>query len=115
MAPDEYKQMLLASAAKDIVYTPAISGVHANFLRASIVRAGADPDNLESSVKMHISAEGEAKAWKDVWSAGQGVGSIHDIPSIAELCARLIAEYRAAIAQFTTAGVARDRPTIMLR
>jgi len=106
MAPIAHKEMILAAAAKDIVYTPAISGVHANFLRASIIAAGADPDNLESSVKMHISAEGEAKAWKDVWSAGQGVGSIHDIPSVAELCVRLIAEYRAAAARFTTSGVA---------
>jgi nitronate monooxygenase len=52
---------------------------------------------------MHISSEGEAKAWKDVWSAGQGVGSIHDIPTAAEMCSRLIAEYREAIAQLTSA------------
>jgi nitronate monooxygenase len=96
-APD-HKQMILDATAKDIVYTSAVSGVHANFLRASIVAAGADPDNLQSSVKMHVSAEGEAKAWKDVWSAGQGVGSIHDIPSAATLCDRLITEYREAVA-----------------
>lgn len=98
MAPVEYKEMILASTAKDIVYTSAISGVHANFMRASIIAAGADPDNLQSSVKLHVSSDGEAKAWKDVWSAGQGVGNIHDIPSAAELCRRLIAEYREAIA-----------------
>jgi nitronate monooxygenase len=89
--------MILASTAKDIVYTPAISGVHANFLRASIVAAGSDPDNLQSSVKLSISSEDEAKAWKDVWSAGQGVGDIQDILPAAELCRRLIAEYRQAI------------------
>jgi nitronate monooxygenase len=89
--------MILASTAKDIVYTPAISGVHANFLRASIAAAGADPDHLESSVKLSISSEGEAKAWKDVWSAGQGVGDIRDVPPAAELCRRLIAEYREAV------------------
>jgi nitronate monooxygenase len=104
MAPDGFKEMILASTAKDIVYTSAISGVHGSFLRASIVAAGGDPDNLQSSVQMHISAEGEAKAWKDVWSAGQGVGSIQDIPTTAELCQRLIAEYRAAIAQLTSAA-----------
>ncbi len=104
MAPDGFKEMILASTAKDIVYTSAISGVHGSFLRASIVAAGGDPDNLQSSVKMHITSEGETKAWKDVWSAGQGVGSIHDIPTAAEMCRRLIAEYREAIAQLTSAG-----------
>jgi nitronate monooxygenase len=104
MAPDGFKEMILASTAKDIVYTAAISGVHGSFLRASIVAAGGDPDNLQSSVQMHITSEGEAKAWKDVWSAGQGVGSIHDIPTAAEMCQRLIAEYRAAIAQLTSSA-----------
>ncbi len=98
VAPAGHKEMILAATAKDIVYTSAVSGVHANFLRASIIAAGADPDNLQSSVKLHVSAEGEAKAWKDVWSAGQGVGNIHDIPVAAELCRRLIAEYREAVA-----------------
>jgi nitronate monooxygenase len=97
LAPDGYKEMILASTAKDIVYTSAISGVHANFLRASIVATGADPDNLQSSVALSISSEDEAKAWKHVWSAGQGVGDIQDILPAAELCHRLIAEYRQAI------------------
>jgi nitronate monooxygenase len=97
LAPSGHKEMILASTAKDIVYTPAISGVHANFLRASIAAAGADPDHLESPVKLSISSEGEAKAWKDVWSAGQGVGDIDDVPAAAELCRRLIAEYREAV------------------
>jgi nitronate monooxygenase len=97
LASQAHKEMIIASTAKDIVYTSAVSGVHANFLRASIVAAGADPDHLQSSVKLSISAEGEAKAWKDVWSAGQGVGVIDDIPPAAELCRRLIAEYREAI------------------
>jgi nitronate monooxygenase len=98
LAPSGHKEMIATANAKDIVYTPAISGVHANFLRASIIAGGADPDNLTSTPKMNMSAEHEAKAWKDVWSAGQGVGGIHDIPSTAELCERLIAEYRAALA-----------------
>jgi len=98
LAPAGYKEMILAATAKDIVYTPAVSGVHANFLRDSIIAAGADPDNLQSPVKLNVSSEGEAKAWKDVWSAGQGVGDIRDIPTAAELCQRLVAEYRQAIA-----------------
>jgi nitronate monooxygenase len=97
LAPAGYKEMILASSAKDVVYTPAISGVHANFLRASILAAGGDPDNLQSSAQLSISSEDEAKAWKDVWSAGQGVGGIQDIIPAAELCCRLIAEYREAI------------------
>ena len=98
MAPAGHKEMIVASTAKDIVYTSAVSGVNANFLRASLVAAGADPDNLPPAARLNISTEGEAKAWKDVWSAGQGVGGIHDIPSTAELCERLIGEYREAIA-----------------
>jgi len=102
LAPTGHKEMILASSAKDIVYTPAISGVPANFLRASIIAAGGDPENLHSSVKLAVSSEGEAKAWKDVWSAGQGVGDIQDILPAAELCRRLVAEYREAIAGLTS-------------
>jgi nitronate monooxygenase len=109
MAPAGHKEMIVASTAKDIVYTSAVSGVNANFLRASIVAAGADPDNLPAGAKLSISTEGEAKAWKDVWSAGQGVGGIHDVPTTAELCQRLIAEYREA-----WAGGPRHRRQAML-
>jgi nitronate monooxygenase len=101
LAPAGHKEMILASTAQDIVYTSAVSGVNANFLRSSIIAAGADPDNLQSTVKLTVSSEGEAKAWKDVWSAGQGVGDIHDIPSAAELCQRLADEYRGAIEGLT--------------
>jgi nitronate monooxygenase len=97
LAPDRFKEMILEANAKDIVYTDAISGVRANFLRASIVAAGGDPDNLPAHSGMHVSAEGEAKAWKDIWSAGHGVGDIQDIPATAELCDRLIREYRDAV------------------
>jgi nitronate monooxygenase len=110
-APEDYKQMILDSTAKDIIYTPAISGVHGNFLRASIIAAGGDPDNLPTSVKMHISSEKEGKAWKDVWSAGHGVGSIHDIPSAADLCKRLIVEYREAIAALALETAAETAAT----
>jgi nitronate monooxygenase len=97
LAPDGFKEMILNASAKDIVYTDAISGVHANFLRASIVAAGGDPENLPSHSGMRVTAEGEAKAWKNIWSAGHGVGDIHDIPSTAELCRRLVHEYREAV------------------
>lgn len=96
LAPPEYKQMLVESAAKDILYTAAVSGVAANFLRPSLVAAGADPDNLPTHAKMDFGSDREARAWKDVWSAGQGVGDIRDIPSTAELCKRLVREYNEA-------------------
>ena len=99
LAAEGFKEMITQSTASDIVYTPAISGVHGNFLRPSIVAAGRDPDNLTVDQNSALHLEGEAKVWKDIWSAGQGVGGISDIPTTAELCARLTAEYREAIAK----------------
>ena len=93
LAPDGFKEMIVGAHAKDIIYTDAISGVNANFLRASIVAAGGDPENLPPHSGMRVTAEAEAKAWKDTWSAGHGVGDIHDIPTTAELCQRLLREY----------------------
>lgn len=95
MVPEEYKQMVVEARAADIVYTPNISGVNANFLRPSIQAAGLDPDNLPPHGKMDMGKE--AKAWSTVWSAGQGTGGVHDVPAASELCARLGAEYRAAM------------------
>ncbi|HUR40178.1 MAG TPA: nitronate monooxygenase family protein [Verrucomicrobiae bacterium] len=93
-APEAYKQMLLDSSAADIVYTPAISGIPASFLRASIVKAGLDPENLKHEGEIDLGTELSAgKAWKDIWSAGQGVGQIRDVPPAGELCARLVREY----------------------
>jgi nitronate monooxygenase len=76
-----------------------MSGVNANFLRPSIAAAGRDPDNLTVDANSALHLEGEAKVWKDIWSAGQGVGGIHDILSAADLCTRLAKEYREAIAK----------------
>lgn len=90
-----YKDMILSSKAADIVYTPRISGVNANFLLPSIVAAGLNPDDLPEHKGLEMTSE--AKVWKSIWSAGQGVGSISDVPGAAELCKRLIAEYQAAI------------------
>jgi nitronate monooxygenase len=97
-APEDYKQMILAATAKDIVYTNAISGVNGNFLRASLEVAGLDPDNLpEFNRELHLGSS-EKRAWKNIWSAGQGVGAIHDVPSTAELVTRLQREYAEALA-----------------
>lgn len=95
LANDAFKRMIVDSCASDIVYTPSISGIHANFLRPSLVAAGLDPDNLppHGGPDMH----NESKAWKHIWSAGQGVGSIVDVPTTAELCKRLVEEYREAM------------------
>lgn len=99
MASPEYKAMLADSRAGDIVYTDAISGIPANFLKQSLRAAGLDPDNLPSKEEIDLGKEliSEAKAWKDIWSAGQGVGAITDAPPVAELAARLDSEFEAAI------------------
>jgi len=95
MAPSAYKEMIVEASAADVFYTLAISGVNANFLRPSIVAAGLDPDNLPAHAALDM--KNEARAWKTIWSAGQGVGGITDIPSIAALCERLAEEYSAAM------------------
>ncbi|RVV96907.1 nitronate monooxygenase [Mesobaculum littorinae] len=96
MVPADYKRMIRDTAASDILYTPAISGVAANFLRPSILAAGLDPDALPPHVKVDVGSE--AKAWSTVWSAGHGTGGISDEPAAADLVERLVAEYRAAMA-----------------
>ncbi|MCZ6838132.1 MAG: nitronate monooxygenase, partial [Alphaproteobacteria bacterium] len=113
-AVDGFKQMIVDSAAKDIIHTPAISGIPGSFLRPSIEAAGFDPDYLPekgaSQAEFGDNMQEERKAWRDVWSAGQGVGQIDDVPSVAELVSRLKREYDAAIAEFldtTTAAAAQ--------
>ena len=106
-ATAEYKEMIVNSAAADIVYTNLFSGVHGSYLKASIERAGYDPDDLPSADKhkMDFGTEGKnkAKAWRDIWSAGQGVGSVHDIPPAADLVDRMVNEYREAAARLAVA------------
>lgn len=97
IAPEAHKQMIVDGRAGDIVYTPAISGVPANFLKSSITAAGLDPDNLPPHGAMNFASE--ARAWKTVWSAGQGIGAIDDIPTVATLVDRFDGEYRAACAR----------------
>ena len=99
-APPAYKEMITSSGAEDIVYTSLFTGVHGNYLRGSIARAGLDPDHLPESdpTKMNFGSGGaEAKkAWRDIWGAGQGLAAITQIIPAAELVARLAREYQAA-------------------
>jgi nitronate monooxygenase len=95
-APGAYKQMIVDSTAGDIVYSNLFTGVLGNYLKGSIVAAGLDPNNLEVSdpTKMKFGDSGsKAKAWKDIWGAGQGVGGVHEIVPAADLIARLKREY----------------------
>ena len=100
-AQPEYKQMLCDVGPGDIVYTPAVSGVPANFMEPSLRDNGfdmeklRDPGHVDFGQKLTVSDE--AKAWSTIWSAGHGVAAIHDVPSVADLVARLAQEYRAAV------------------
>ena len=98
-AQDAYKQMLLDAHAADIIHTPAVSGIPASFLRSSLEQAGYDMSALKGGHEQGKlkPVDDEAKAWKTVWSAGQGVGEIHDLPSASALIERLHSEYREAL------------------
>ncbi|WP_051298932.1 NAD(P)H-dependent flavin oxidoreductase [Marinobacterium litorale] len=100
-ADDAYKAMIQACGAGDIVYTPKVSGIPANFLQPSLARAGLLDDDSPSRHKADVGAElagagEEAKAWKTIWSAGQGVGSIKDQPPVSELITRMRREFNDA-------------------
>ncbi|OIQ68834.1 nitronate monooxygenase [mine drainage metagenome] len=98
-AVDAYKQMIVGSAAQDIVYTSLFTGVHGNYLRGSIAAAGLDPDHLPEGdpSKMDFAAAiGGAKAWKDIWGCGQGIGAVGRVQPAADLVAQLQREYEAA-------------------
>ncbi|MCS6625591.1 nitronate monooxygenase family protein [Roseibacterium beibuensis] len=96
-AQAEYKQMIVDAGASDITYTPAVSGIPANFLTPSLVANGIDPKTLPEH---KLDMADEAKAWKTVWSAGQGAGAVHDILPTAGLVRRLRDEYAEACAVF---------------
>jgi len=112
-ASQVYKKMVVHSAAHEIVYTPFFSGVHGNYLRRSIVAAGLDPDNLPAVDKSKMSFAGgesaKAKAWRDIWGAGQGVGGIDEVSTVAEVVSRLRAEYAEAKAELDAAIDAQER------
>ncbi|MCE6075134.1 NAD(P)H-dependent flavin oxidoreductase [Agrobacterium vitis] len=98
-APDAYKQALVEASATDIVYSNYFTGIHGNYLRSSIVASGLDPDKLPEAdpSKMDFgSAVTGAKAWKDIWGCGQGIGAIKAVEPVAALVDRLDTEYRAA-------------------
>ena len=96
LAPEAYKRMIVEARAADVVYTPSISGVDANFLGPSLTAAGLDLANLPPRPQMNMDKEKEHRAWRDIWSAGQGVGAVTDVPSVAELCTRLMREFEEA-------------------
>ena len=97
MAELGYKQMVVGAGAEDIVPSKGITGVTANWLRSSLVAAGYDPANMPEDKKPNFeNAQDDAKAWKNVWSAGQGVGAVKAIEPMAQIVKRLKAEYDAA-------------------
>tara|TARA_R100001369_G_scaffold30236_1_gene53878 strand:+ start:4555 stop:5529 length:975 start_codon:yes stop_codon:yes gene_type:complete len=98
-ATDEYRQMIIKAGASDVVYTAAISGVHANFLGASLKAAGITEEDLKKDRKIDFGKElnTEAKAWKTIWSAGQGVTTINNVESVSKLVANLKSEFKSAI------------------
>jgi len=96
-APAAYKEMIVKSAACDIVYSSLFTGVHGSYLRGSIANAGLDPDDLPEGGKDNMNFgsgdQSQAKAWRDIWGAGQGVGSVDDIPPAGQLVERMEREY----------------------
>ena len=111
-AADGYKEAIVDATAGDIVYTNLFTGVHGNYLRPSIVAAGLDPDNLPESdpSKMQFGSggSGKSKAWRDIWGCGQGIGTLHDIPTAGELVERLTRQYDAARARLGLAVAQRQ-------
>jgi nitronate monooxygenase len=102
-APSAYKQAIIDARAADIVYSNLFTGVHGNYLKSSIVNAGLDPDNLAVSdpSAMNFGSEVAAKAWKDIWGAGQGVGAVTVVEPVALRMERLEREYEAAKAELS--------------
>ena len=104
LATDEYRDMIIDSETNDVTYTAAISGVAANFLQKSLDKARVTDEQLKSTKKVDFGKEldTEAKAWKTIWSAGQGVTSIHDDPSMADLIDTMKKQFRDAITKQAT-------------
>ncbi len=98
-APEEYRKMIIEAGASDVVYTASISGVHANFLGASLQAAGITEEDLKKDTKIDFGKEldTEAKAWKTIWSAGQGVTTIENTTTVTELVTALKSEFKTAI------------------
>jgi nitronate monooxygenase len=114
-AEADYKKLLVTAQSSDIIYTSAISGAPGNFIRQSLERCGYDVDKLKkdgaSAARIPPPPGQESRAWKYAWSAGQGIGGIHDIPTVAELADRLKAEHTAAKAEFAVKmGIVPPKP-----
>ena len=107
-AAEGYKTMITESGADDIVYTNLFTGVYGNYLKGSVRNAGFDPDNLATSDASAMSLgniQADAKKWKDIWGAGQGIAAIKDVPTTAELVDRLEREYLTARRRLGVAGI----------
>jgi nitronate monooxygenase len=110
-----YKRMIVESTAKDIVYSNLFTGVHGNYLRGSIVNAGLDPDRLPESdpSAMNFGSSSGAKAWKDIWGSGQGIGAIKDNLTVADLVAALKEQYENALEVLQRKIASRNRASQM--
>jgi nitronate monooxygenase len=98
LAPDEYRQMVVAATVDDLVLTKAFTGANAYYLRRSVEKAGLDPDDLTGKTAMNWKdSEQQLKAWKDIWSAGQSSTTVRSVESTARIVARLRAEYADAV------------------
>ena len=100
-ASEEYKRAIMEGRADDIVYTDFFTGVHGNYLKSSVLRSGLDPDNLPKSDPKNMdfssaSDSTDAKAWKDIWGSGQGIGALDECPRTADYVSRLVREYAQA-------------------
>jgi nitronate monooxygenase len=102
-APDAYKQAIVDSGAADIVYSDLFTGVHGNYLRSSIVNSGLDPDNLAAgsldTMKFGSDGSSKAKAWRDIWGSGQGIGAVDRVRPAGEFIDLLAEQYAAARAR----------------
>jgi nitronate monooxygenase len=109
-ATPAYKQAIVEGRADDIVYTNLFTGVHGNYLKASIRAAGLDPDALPASDPSAMNfGSGRSKAWRDIWGSGQGIGAIDQVRGAAEVIDRLAAEYAAACDDLRTSMIRRER------
>ena len=100
-ASEGYKEMIVESSANDIMYSATFTGVHGNYLKPSVVNAGLDPDNLPYADKHDMNfgsgpGDNQKKAWKDIWGSGQGIGNLHEVPTVREAVDALVEEYEEA-------------------
>lgn len=102
LAPDAYKALLVSEGSSDVMYTDRVAGLLGNFMRSSIARSGLDPDNLPELLgPRRANLPDGIRPWKDIWSAGHGIGLINDVPAVVDLVARLQSEYADACADAT--------------